>query len=75
MSVAASAAVTARERRLLSLRGKVLWFPRSEELTAAFPVSGLPTTKDTFLLSVTPPGLARGLSCCGCVVDIRAIRI
>lgn len=33
MSVAASAAVTARERRPLSLHGKVLWFPHSEERT------------------------------------------
>lgn len=59
MSLAASAGVTAQraERTALSAaKGSGLVILKKEELSAAFPVSGLPTTKGTFLLNVTPPG-------------------
>lgn len=60
MSLAASAGVTAQraERTALSAaaKGSGLVILKKEELTAAFPVSGLPTTKGTFLLNVTAPG-------------------
>lgn len=59
MSLAASAGVTAQREERTSLsaaKGSGLVILKKEELTAAFPVSGLPTTKGTFLLNVTPPG-------------------
>lgn len=59
MSLAASAGVTAQRAERTSLsaaKGSGLVILKKEELTAAFPVSGLPTTKGTFLLNVTPPG-------------------
>ena len=59
MSLAASAGVTAQqaERTALSAaKGSGLVILEKEELTAAFLVSGLPTTKGTFLRNVIPPG-------------------